>query len=197
VLRFWPLVLTSFLVLVSPVSVPTSSLAQKADTTAQPTAFQDTTIQDTVRADFRPKDPSRAVWYSVGATVLFAPVFGAGIVVGPAAGHFYAGNSGQAWRGIGIRVGAAAAPVLLAEAVTLGGNDGAGEAYTGLGVFLVSGVVAGGCILYSIIHDIATADNSARQYNRTRGPTTAALQVAPTLGGPQGRQIGMTVRVEF
>lgn len=190
--RFLPLIFASFF-----ISVSTPGLAQKVDTTAQQTAFQDTTVQDTAAADFQPKDPGRAVWYSAGATVLFTPVFGIGLIAGPAAGHFYAGNSRQAWKGIGIRAGTATAPLLLAGAATLGGNGEAGEAYTGLGIFLVSGIVAAGVILYSIIHDIATADNAAREYNRTRGPTGSALQIAPALGGPQGQQIGLAVRVQF
>jgi len=173
------------------------SLGQEAAPAAQRAAFQAPTGQDTTAADFRRKDPGRAVWYSAGATVLLAPAFGVGIIAGPAAGHFYAGNSERAWKGIGLRAGTAAAPVLLAWAATLGGNDGAAEGYQGLGVFLLSGAVAVGVIGYSTIRDIATADNSAHEYNRTRGPTSASLRVAPAIGGPQGEQVGLTVQVQF
>ena len=190
--RLWPLLL-AFLF----VSAPMPSLAQKAAPTAQRAAFQPPTGQDIAAANLRLKDPGRAVWYSAGATVLLAPAFGAGIIVGPAAGHFYAGNSERAWKGIGTRAGAAAAPILLAEAATLGGNDGAAEGFQGLGVFLLSGAVAVGVIGYSAIRDIATADDSAREYNRAHGPTSANLRVAPTIGGPQGEQVGLTMQVEF
>lgn len=179
------------------VSAPLPGLAQEAAPTAQRVAFQRSTSPDTTAADLRLKDPGRAVWYSAGATVLLAPAFGAGIIVGPAAGHFYAGNSGRAWKGIGVRVGTAAAPLLLAGATTLGGNDGAAEGFQGLGVFLLSGAVAVGVIAYSAIRDIATADDSARKYNRTHGPTSANLRVAPTIGGPQGEQVGLTMQVQF
>ncbi len=64
------------------------------------------------------KDPRRAVWYSVGGTVLGAPLFGAGLLLGPAAGHFYADNNRRAWVGIGIRTGG------VRVAPTIGGTQG-------------------------------------------------------------------------
>ncbi len=132
------------------------------------------------------KDPRRAVWYSVGGTVLGAPLFGAGLLLGPAAGHFYADNNRRAWVGIGIRTGGALLPILATA-----GRSG----YAGLGVFLVTAPIGGAVILVSAIYDIVTADNAARQYNRARGLRVSDVRVAPTIGGTQGNQVGLTVEV--
>lgn len=96
-------------------------------------------------AEHQEKDPKRAVLYSVWGTVLGTPVFG------PAAGHFYAENHGQAWVGIGTRVGGTLLPFLgLATA----GRSGSG----GLGIFFTTVLTGGAVVLLSALHDITTAD---------------------------------------
>jgi hypothetical protein len=132
------------------------------------------------------KDPKRAVWYSVGGTVLGAPLFGAGLLLGPAAGHFYADNNRRAWVGIGIRTGGALLPILATA-----GRSG----YAGLGAFLVTAPIGGAVILVSAIYDIVVADNAARQHNRAHGLRVSDVRVVPTAGGPMGNQVGLTVEV--
>jgi len=149
--------------------------------------------EDTSESVVDRKNPNRAVLYSAGGTVLLAPVFGVGLIVGPAFGHFYADNADRAWNGIALRGGAAAAPVVLGALATAG-SDEPGSAYAGLGVFLVSGIFAAAVIAGSAIYDIVTADDAARAYNRSRGLQT---QVAPTVGGPQAGQVGLSVKISF
>lgn len=160
--------------------------AQEPDTTAQ-----HTTQRDSGAVEFEKKSPDRAVAYSFGGTLLLAPAFGAGLVIGPSFGPFYAGNAEQAWRGIGIRMGGSVLAVIGA-----GGAFGAsweGQEATARAYEILS-VLSLGTIAVSGIYDIATADNSARQYNRTHDLQTA---VAPTLGGPRRKQVGVRVTVRF
>ncbi|WP_263784415.1 hypothetical protein [Salinibacter grassmerensis] len=128
------------------------------------------------------------MWYSVGGTVLGAPIFGAGLLLGPAAGHFYAENNRRAWVGIGVRTGGALLPVLATV-----GRSG----YEGLGIFLVAAPIGGAVVLISAIYDIVIADNAARRYNRAHGVDISDIRITPTAGGPRGNQIGLTVEVEL
>ena len=66
-------------------------------------ANRDTTDADTTRQADR-KSPGWALARSLGGTVLLAPVFGVGLIVGPSFGHFYADNNVQAGIGIGVRL---------------------------------------------------------------------------------------------
>jgi hypothetical protein len=139
-------------------------------------------------AEHQEKDPKRAVLYSVWGTVLGTPVFG------PAAGHFYAENHGQAWVGIGTRVGGTLLPFLgLATA----GRSGSG----GLRIFFTTVLTGGAVVLLSALHDITTADDAVHEYNRGRlgisDVRVAPTRVAPAAGGPGGGQIGLTVEVEL
>lgn len=145
------------------------------------------------------KSPGWALAYSLGGTVLLTPLFGTGLIAGPAVGHFYAGNTRQAWTGIAVRSGAALTfgtgvllvakstpkPVIGAEDPPLGdwaGNVGVGLMGVGIGVGLGS-----------LIYDIATAPGSAVEHNRRRG---VQARVMPAVG-PRGKQVGLSVRLQF
>lgn len=183
-----------FVVLLAGVGAPVQAQQPAPGSEGPP---RDSTLgaptSETAPAGSARKDPGRATLYSVGGTLLLAPVFGAGLIVGPAFGHFYADNSGQAWNGIAIRGGAAATPVVLGALATAG-SDEPGAAYAGMGVFLVSGALAVLVIAGSAIYDVVTADDAARAYNRSQNVRT---RVTPTVGGPQGEQVGLSVTLQF
>lgn len=146
--------------------------------------------QDTATAT--PKSPSQAVVLSLGGTLILAPAYGAGLFVGPAIGHFYAENHSQAWIGIGVRSSMALIFAGAAESANEGDSGGVSEApdFDGLGLLLFGAAV----VLGSGIYDIATAGKSAREYNEKRG---LQARVTPTAGGPGGKQVGLSVTVQF
>jgi hypothetical protein len=152
-----------------------------------------------------PKDPTTATLTSVGATLLpvvvgaaivenqdtaGAVLISAGLILGPSAGHWYAGEGG--WVGLSIRGAAVGAMVLVA-------NDAAG-CYIGDGgeegkncklaqtVFMVGlGAFAGG-----VIYDWVTAGDSARRAN------TRTIAIAPTvISGPRSAGSGLAFAAKF
>lgn len=145
---------------------------------------QNTTQLDTTRAagSAERKSPGRALGYSLGGTVLLAPAFGAGLLIGPSFGHFYAGNGKQAMSGILIRGGGAAVG-LRGWGMLLENPESAFTLMT-IGLAIIVG---------SAIYDIATAGEAARQYNEVHGLTA---QVTPTVG-PRGEQVGLSLQVSF
>jgi hypothetical protein len=174
--------------------------------TPDPASAQSTRLgapSDSVVVD--QKSPSRALAYSLGGTVLLAPLFGAGLVAGPAAGHFYAGNSGQAWAGIGIRSGA-----FLTAGLGMGliwgstqptgfKSDPDGEydptppfgdrARTAGVVLFGAGIAA---LLGSATYDVATVRGATKEQNRSRA---VQAQVAPAVGPHE--QVGLSIRIQF
>lgn len=172
--------------------------AQRPDSSAK----EVTTRRDTPTAPrVGRKSPKRALFYSLGATVLPTAAgmnvgdAGAGVVLvllgaglGPSIGHLYAGNNDQALVGIGLRVGGGALGTLgFASALnaSLEGQDAGGSG----ALFLVGGLT----VLISGVYDIFTADNAAREYNEAHGLNA---QMTPTVG-PRGEQAGLALRVSF
>lgn len=154
----------------------------------------------------------RAFVYSFGATVvpvaaglalgsrgrvanedLGLSLSGAGLIVGPAVGHWYADDHDQARRGMLVRLGATT--VFAVGAVTVGfdllGDD---ELSPGgnVGVALAIGGMA--ALAGSIVYDVATAPQSATQYNDTRDD--GRVSVAPHVD-PVRDQYGLAVRVQM
>ncbi len=159
----------------------------------------------TIQVETKPgKSPTRAQLYSLGGTlvpVVFGaamdkerddvrvPLWIAGTLVGPSVGHFYAENISQALTGMGLRLGGGALGVLGGAAVldaALGG-DSSGEG--GAALFLAGGLT----ILISGGYDIFTADDAARDYNEAHGLKAHA---GPAVG-PQGEQLGLSLKVQF
>lgn len=152
--------------------------------------------RDTTETATHRKDPRQAVIYSMSGTILLTPAFGAGLIIGPAFGHLYARDYRQALLGIGSRLGGLLPPAAVWVAAAKD-DQTAGPAY---GPLLGLSAIAGGVIiLQSAIQDIRTANNSAREYNRAHGLQTSGvqMQMAPTLGGPRGTQVGLALRVRF
>ena len=88
-----------------------------------------------------------------------------GIVIGPSAGHWYAGNTKRGLTSFAMRAGLSILSVSALVAggiVGFGGNDLATHS-----LFGASAVFAGG-VLTSAVYDIVTAPKSARLYNEKR-----------------------------
>lgn len=150
------------------------------------------------------KSPGWALSYSLGSTVLLSPLLGTGLIVGPAVGHFYTGNSRQAWTGIGIRSGAFLAAgtgyglIISATRQAVPGETTDPEDFRRLGewaeptgtALLVVSITA---LLGSAVYDIATVPGAVRDYNQNR---TVQAQVVPTVG-PQGGQMGLSLQLQF
>jgi hypothetical protein len=152
-----------------------------------------------------PKSPTRALGYSLGGAILLTPALGLGLIAGPALGHFYAGNSGQAWTGIAIRGGSAVVTGIgwglvygsVAPVYADGGRRGEPEepvfgdwaGDVGVGLFVV-GIVAG---VTSLVYDIATAPKAAGRYNSSHG---LDVQVAPRVGA-RGEQVCVSLTVDL
>lgn len=105
-----------------------------------------------------------------------------GFLMGPSFGHFYAGKSGSALAGIGIR---AASILGMAVAVGASWNHESTGADVLAGVSL--GIGAG-----SAIFDIATAGKSARRHNRTAGGTRICLTPA-LVGSTPGVRLDLSL----
>lgn len=134
------------------------------------------------------KAPGRAVLYSAGGTALLLPAGGVGLVVGPAFGHFYAGDAQQAWTGIAIRSGGA-------FAVGVGGVLALGAPRVGWGLLTIGALVVSGSALF----DIVTAWHSAQDYNEAHGLSARvapAYRVAPA-AGPRSAPVGLALHVSL
>jgi len=111
------------------------------------------------------------------ASYVGAVIFYAGTVVGPGLGHRYSGNSKRFWTGLGIRAGCWGSAIAITAAASTGGSDDEG---VGFGAFLA----ATGLVTISCIYDIATADGSARKYNRKND--IGDMSVVPTFDLDRG-----------
>lgn len=103
---------------------------------------------------------------------------GVGLALGPSAGHWYSGKvvtKGLFLRGAGVGVAVTAfiagRTLELHEALDGGDHNGRAVMYGGA-------LVGSGLVVAGIIHDIATADDAARDYNRKHART---LTIAPTI----------------
>jgi hypothetical protein len=108
-----------------------------------------------------------------------------GLLMGPGIGHMYAGNEKRFWGGFGLRL-AGLAGMTLSFAASWNNPDSDGAAVG----FLAGSVV----YLGSTIHDIATADNSVRDYNKKYGLT--GVSIAPTYFASQNAP-GLQLAISF
>jgi hypothetical protein len=136
--------------------------------------------------DSKLKNPATAIGYSIGATLLpsiptlislysseegevYVPVTSlalslAGIIVGPSAGHFYAGNRKKGMSSIGFRsicFGVGALTLLAGGAFMLANMD-ADPTF-----FFMVATSSGIAIAGSAILDILTCPNSVREHNQS------------------------------
>ena len=104
-----------------------------------------------------------------------------GMLVGPALGHFYAGRSGHALAGIGIRT--------LTLAAFLGGAAASWNGDSGGDALLLAGLVASAT---SVAWDIVRAPHSAEVHNRTIQPGRVSMVVSP-LHNAAGVRLGARI----
>lgn len=129
----------------------------------------------------------------------------AGLIAGPAAGHFYANDRRQAGIGMGIRggavlVGAVASMIVAIDALL---NTGElflfplrTESYEPSRASRISRNVlagAGVAVALSALYDIATAPLSVHRYNETHD---LSVRVVPE-ADPSLDQVGLRVQLEF
>jgi hypothetical protein len=109
-----------------------------------------------------------------------------GIVLGPGAGHAYAGKMGRFWGGVAVRVAAVALTAVMASSTS--GNSSLSSLDDQITQVVIAFVVGGSICLGSAIYDIATVGNSVEEYNEEHGfgnltlkPTYIASHKAPGL----------------
>ncbi|MGE5176200.1 MAG: hypothetical protein ACM3JJ_07455 [Hyphomicrobiales bacterium] len=120
-----------------------------------------------------------------GGPLLFTGAY----LFGPAVGHFYAGRSGRAFVGIGVRAAALAAATGAVAASWDNGSDTSGAETVGL-VALGVGVV-------SAVYDVATAGKSAKIKNdELRAQRLTEPKVSASLGSVAGAP-GVRIGVKF
>jgi hypothetical protein len=132
-----------------------------------------------------------------GASSLGLALVSYGIYFGPATGYWYAGNSGAGWKGTAVRLGISLATVGITAAICSADNCGFDD-----DSFTVAGIVslvAIGAITYSMIHDIAGADNQVRRYNADLAASQKAprLTIAPVLSPADGGTVGVFGRLRM
>jgi hypothetical protein len=117
---------------------------------------------------------------SAGGLVLFS------MIVGPSIGHFYAGQSGRAFAGIGVRVG-----ILALTAGAAAQSGGCNGDFICIPPAVIIGGLAEGV---AMIADIVTAPHSANLTNEKR--VMAYLTPLPAGADGHGRLgIGMQLRL--
>ncbi|PWB74484.1 hypothetical protein C3F09_03900 [candidate division GN15 bacterium] len=126
---------------------------------------------------------------NTGLIVAGTTIGGLGLLVGPSAGHIYAGRphpvSGMGLRLlIGVVGGAAVLGIAIGE--SMGGDDFSGTAS-------VAGV-SGAAIIGSVVYDIATASRSAERYNQNHG--LASWRIQPGYFAQQ-KALGLRLSVHF
>jgi len=126
-------------------------------------------------------------------------LFTYGMYFGPATGYWYAGASGRAWEGVGIRVGITLAGTLAMAAVCSGGGCdifGDDDAMAAAGVV---GLVTLAATAYSMIRDIAGADNQVRRHNEELAASQGSprLTIAPVLSPADGGTVGVFGRLRM
>lgn len=99
-----------------------------------------------------------------------------GIVLGPGAGHAYAGKMGRFWGGIAIRISGVALTAVIA--LPGSGNSSWSSMEAQIAQVVVAFVMGGSICLGSAIYDIATVGNSVNDYNEERGFRTLTLKPA-------------------
>lgn len=162
---------------------------------------------------FKLKDPTTAVYWSMGSTILpsvplavtsalgqtheFLGVTGialcvTGVLVGPSMGHFYAGNYMRGAASIGLRAGIAGLGFLLVVGVMSSyGIDDIGGAI--IGTAIIGGAGIG--ILASGIYDILTCPDAVRKYNQSIRDQSG-LYLAPRINLTEN-SYGLTLGYSF
>jgi hypothetical protein len=120
----------------------------------------------------------------IGAPVMLVPA----VLVGPSLGHFYAGRSGTAWAGMGIRT---LAGVVVLVGAALGSDENSSDHSTSSNTLIAVGAILGSA---SVVWDIARAPHSAHVHNDEIRRKHATVGIAPSFGaaGP-----GLCAEIRF
>jgi hypothetical protein len=134
-----------------------------------------------------------------GASSLGLALVSYGVYFGPATGYWYAGASGAGWKGTAVRLGISLATVGITAAICSADNcDFDDDSFTVAGIV---SLVAVGAITYSMIRDIAGADNQVRSYNEelaaSQEQESPRLTIAPVLSPADGGTVGVFGRLRM
>lgn len=147
------------------------------------------------------KSKGTAYLWSLGATVVPLVIVSGGnidtdiytslpiaVIIGPSAGHCYAGNWGQGLWGAGIRLGVAAAGLGAAYAL----SESHSTISSGQAVVFT---IAGSIILGSMIYDYVTISRSVDEYNAAvlKG---SSMQIMPHIDF-KNHQYGISMKYFF
>ena len=113
----------------------------------------------------------------------------AGLLVGPSAGHFYAGQTKRGMTGMGIRLLVAAGGAYFISHSEEHHPDSGGWA------FAYTGWIVGGVMLLHGIYDICTTPSSVRKYNKSV-LEESTLKVVPEVD-PFNESYGLSVVYTF
>jgi hypothetical protein len=132
-----------------------------------------------------------------GASSLGLALVSYGVYFGPATGYWYAGASGEGWKGTAVRLGISLATVGITAAICSADNCGFDD-----DSFTVAGIVslvAVGAITFSMIRDIASADNQVRRHNAELAASqdSPRLTIAPVLSPADGGTVGVFGRLRM
>ena len=138
-----------------------------------------------------------------GSSGLGLALFSYGMYVGPATGYWYAGASGAAWKGIGVRLGVSLAGAgLMTLACAAGCELGIFDSNPDDGGLVIASLVAlatVGVVAYSMIHDMAGVDNQVRRHNAAVAARREAsrLTIAPLVSPADGGTVGVFGRLRL
>lgn len=127
-------------------------------------------------------------------------LFSYGLYLGPATGYWYAGASGAAWKGVGVRVGISVITVAATAAICSGGGCGIFDDQDGAAAVAgIVGLAALGATAYSLIRDIAGVDGHVRRHNAEVAARQKAsrLTIAPVVSPADGGTVGVLGRIRF
>lgn len=126
-------------------------------------------------------------------------LFSYGMYLGPATGYWYAGASGAAWRGVGLRVGISLVGSVAMAAICSGGGCGIFDDDGALVAAGIVGLAVLGATAYSLIRDIAGVDGHVRRHNAEVAAHQKAsrLTIAPVVSPADGGTVGVFGRIRF
>jgi hypothetical protein len=137
-----------------------------------------------------------------GASSLGLALVSYGVYFGPATGYWYAGASGAGLKGTAVRLGISVATVGITAAICSGdacnifGEDDGATTAAG-----IVSLVAIGAFTYSMIRDIAGADNQVRRHNAelaaSQEQQAPRLTIAPVLSPADGGTVGVFGRLRM
>jgi len=87
-----------------------------------------------------------------------------GVILGPSAGHFYAGNTKRGFMSVGFRTVSTSAFLLSSGGVLSIIND---ASFGNVELYIAIAIVSGVATVGSVMFDIWTCPNSVKKYNRS------------------------------